>query len=229
MEKVKNRSEIAKEDQWNLDSIYNSEAEFFKDLEEIEKDIDDLGKKKDSFLENSTNFKDTVLLDNKISRKLDKLATYASLLNSEDLNNDHYQELVGKINVVSQNYSLQFAYFELLVLKEKKEKILSFVDEEKELHPFLHYFDDFMRYQGHTLSLEEERLIAAFSKVIAAGSEAADYLMDADMRFGNIINENNEEVELTSSNYSIFIRSKDRRVRKDAFNKFLTKSASSCQ
>ena len=33
MEKVKNRSEIAKEDQWNLDSIYNSEAEFFKDLE----------------------------------------------------------------------------------------------------------------------------------------------------------------------------------------------------
>ena len=42
------------------------------------------------------------------------------------------------------------------------------------------------------------------------------------MKFGLIKDENNEEVELTESNYSVFLHSKDRRVRKEAFNKILT-------
>lgn len=38
------------------------------------------------------------------------------------------------------------------------------------------------------------------------------------MTFGTIKNEDNKEVELTDTNYSIYIKSKDRRVRKEAFD-----------
>ena len=38
------------------------------------------------------------------------------------------------------------------------------------------------------------------------------------MKFPDIVDEKGNSVEFTESNYSIFIRSKDRRVRKDAFN-----------
>ena len=45
-------------------------------------------------------------------------------------------------------------------------------------------------------------------------------LTNSDMKFGNIIDEDGNEVELTDSNYSIYYRSNDRRVRKDAFDKY---------
>src|SRR5699024_8273744 len=44
-----------------------------------------------------------------------------------------------------------------------------------------------------------------------------DFLMDTDMKFGTIKDENDKEIELTSSNYSTLLYSKNRRVRKDAF------------
>ena len=43
-------------------------------------------------------------------------------------------------------------------------------------------------------------------------------LSNADMTFPVIKDENNNSVELTEGNYSIFIRSKDRRVRQEAFS-----------
>jgi len=42
-------------------------------------------------------------------------------------------------------------------------------------------------------------------------------LSDADMKFPNIKDENGQEVELSEANYRSFLDSKDRRVRKDAF------------
>ena len=42
-------------------------------------------------------------------------------------------------------------------------------------------------------------------------------LTNADLSFGKIKDENNHEVELTEGNYSSFIKSKDRRVREEAF------------
>ena len=42
-------------------------------------------------------------------------------------------------------------------------------------------------------------------------------MTNADMKFGNIKDEDGEEVELTEGNYSSFIKSKDREVRKEAF------------
>ena len=42
-------------------------------------------------------------------------------------------------------------------------------------------------------------------------------LSNADMKFGFLNDEEGDEVELTEENYSVFIRSKDRKVRETAF------------
>ena len=44
-------------------------------------------------------------------------------------------------------------------------------------------------------------------------------LTNADMTFDKIEDEDGNEVELTEGNYSSFIRSKNRKVRKEAFKK----------
>ena len=55
------------------------------------------------------------------------------------------------------------------------------------------------------------------SKIFNNDERTYDLLKDSDITFGNITDEEGNEVELTCSNYSIYIESKDREVRKNAF------------
>ena len=219
MEKVLERSEVKKEDTWDVESIYRSIKDWQEDYEDCRSKITNLEEQKDSFLKDSKHFKDFILLSDKVERQLDKIYVYANLRNNEDTTNTTYQELLGKGLNLYQEYSEKTNFVVPLILKEDKKKIESFIESEEELAPFCHTIEDILRYQGHNLSEVEEKVIAAYNTVLSSASKTADMLMDADMRFGNIKDEDGRKVELTQSNYGIYLRSNDRRVRKDAFEK----------
>jgi len=67
-----------------------------------------------------------------------------------------------------------------------------------------------------------EELLASASDCLDAPSAIHNMLTNADMTFGKIKDEEGNEVELTEGNYSSFIRSKDRNVRKAAFEKLFS-------
>ena len=219
MEKVLERSEVKKENTWDVESIYQNVEDWQKDYTECRKEITYLEGQKEEFLKNAKNFKEFILLSDKVERQLEKIYVYANLKNNEDMANTKYQELLGKGSNLYQEYSEKTNFVVPLILKEDKKKIESFIESEEELPPFCHTIEDILRYQGHNLSEVEEKVIAAYNTVLSSASKTADMLMDADMRFGNILDEEENEVELTQSNYGIYIRSNDRRVRKDAFEK----------
>lgn len=219
MEKVLERSEVKKEDTWDVESIYRSIKDWQEDYDDCRSKITNLEEQKDTFLKDSKHFKDFILLSDNVERQLEKIYVYANLRNNEDTTNTTYQELLGKGLNLYQEYSEKTNFVVPLILKEDKKKIESFIDSEEELHPFRHTIEDILRYQGHNLSEVEEKVIAAYNTVLSSASKTADMLMDADMRFGNIKDEDGRKVELTQSNYGIYLRSNDRRVRKDAFEK----------
>lgn len=219
MEKVLERSEVKKEDTWDVESIYRSIKDWQEDYDDCRSKITNLEEQKDTFLKDSKHFKDFILLSDKVERQLEKIYVYANLRNNEDTANTTYQELLGKGLNLYQEYSEKTNFVVPLILKEDKKKIESFIDSEEELAPFRHTIEDILRYQGHNLSEVEEKVIAAYNTVLSSASKTADMLMDADMRFGNIKDEDGRKVELTQSNYGIYLRSNDRRVRKDAFEK----------
>ena len=219
MEKVLERSEVKKEDTWDVESIYRSIKDWQEDYDDCRSKITNLEEQKDTFLKDSKHFKDFILLSDNVERQLEKIYVYANLRNNEDTANTTYQELLGKGLNLYQEYDEKTNFVVPLILKEDKKKIESFIDSEEELHPFRHTIEDILRYQGHNLSEVEEKVIAAYNTVLSSASKTADMLMDADMRFGNIKDEDGRKVELTQSNYGIYLRSNDRRVRKDAFEK----------
>ena len=219
MEKVLERSEVKKEDTWDVESIYRSIKDWQEDYDDCRSKITNLEEQKDSFLKDSKHFKDFILLSDNVERQLEKIYVYANLRNNEDTTNTTYQELLGKGLNLYQEYSEKTNFVVPLILKEDKKKIESFIDSEEELAPFRHTIEDILRYQGHNLSEVEEKVIAAYNTVLSSASKTADMLMDADMRFGNIKDEDGRKVELTQSNYGIYLRSNNRRVRKDAFEK----------
>ena len=217
MEKVLDRSEVKKENQWDLERIYQNVDYWQEDYDKCKSLLDELLDLKEHFLDDSKHFKDFILLDDKLERLLEKVYVYASLKNNEDLTNPQYQELIGKSLNLYQEIGEKTNFVRPAILKEDKNKILGFIDEEKELEPFRYTIMTLLRYKDYSLSEKEEKIISAYATVLDSASKTFDMLRGADMRFGNILDEEGREVELTESSYSIFLRSHDRNVRKNAF------------
>ena len=216
MEKLKTREELKKEDCWDLESVYKNIDDYNKDYNIVKVNISILKNRQETFLNNSKNFKEFLELDSMTSRLMAKLYTYAARKNDEDTGKAIYQELYGKINNLYQEYTEATSFVTPMILETDDSTIKKYLDEEK-LDDFKHTILDILRYKKHSLTKEEEKVVSAYSKVLDSSSETADYLMDTDMRFGYLKDENNEEIELTTSNYSTLLLSKDRRVRRVAF------------
>ena len=217
MDKLLKREEVKVTDKWDIESVYKNLDDYNKDYNVVKDNIDKLRNIQNTFLNNSTSFKEFLLIDSKTSRLIAKLYTYAARKYDEDTGNAIYQELYFKINNLYQTYSEATSFVVPMILEQDKDTIIGYLDKEQELSSFRHQILDVLRYKEHTLSKEEEHIITAFSKVLDSSSDTADFLMDTDMKFGTIKDEEGKEVELTSSNYSTFLSSKNRDVRKEAF------------
>ena len=217
MDKLLKREEVKVTDKWDIESVYGSLDLYNKDYNIVKNNIDKLRDMQDTFLNSSTSFKEFLLIDSKTSRLIAKLYTYAARKYDEDTGNATYQELYFKINNLYQSYGEATSFVVPMILEQDKDTIIGYLDKEQELSSFRHQILDVLRYKEHTLTKEEEHIITAFSKVLDSSSDTADFLMDTDMKFGTIKDENGKQVELTSSNYSTFLSSKNRDVRKEAF------------
>ena len=63
----------------------------------------------------------------------------------------------------------------------------------------------------------EEKLLAAFQKERGTVSDIYETFTASDLTFGKIKDENGKEVELTDTNYSLYMKSQNPEVRRSAF------------
>ena len=217
--KQKRRDEIDINDTWDLTYIFKDEKEFNDSLKKVKKMISDITKFKGKLLESSDMLLSYLKYDDNMERSLYKLYYYAHLSLDVDTTNVISQEREGKVTNLIQEYSILSSFVLPELLKGDYEKIKKYIKKNSELEKYAFNLENIYRYQGHSLSDEQEEMLSHLSKSFIA-NETFEALTDADMTFPNIT-VNGEEVELTESNYNTYIRSGSRNVRKDAFDKLL--------
>ena len=107
-------------------------------------------------------------------------------------------------------------------------ELLAMPEEELEAlmkDPEMKDFDATLRAvllaKPHTLTKEEERLVAMMGEVAEAPDAIFTSLTEADLHFPSIRMPDGTEQELTEGNYSSFIRAEDRDVRRQAFQNIM--------
>ena len=219
MDHIKERREVPKEFQWNLERIFKTDEEFQKEIEAVRKQIDEFAKLEGHTTENAEMFYRSITAGNEIERRLNKLYTYASMKSDEDVANTENQ--AKKEQVVNlYNYASSQMYFQTPeLLNTEKEVIESFYQEEPKLLEHKSNIEEVYRYKPHTLPKEEEKLLSNLSSAFGNDETTYGYLTDSDLDFGTIHDENGVEVPLTDTNFSIYIKSPKREVRKEAFER----------
>lgn len=218
----KTRDEIETKYTWDLTLIYKTDEYFEKDYERVSKEINDITRYKGILVKSASNLLGYLKLSNELERKLYKLYYYANLKNDQDTTNTKYQAMLGKVKNLLTKFEELDAYAQPELMSIDYSLIEKYYEEEKELKEYEFVLSNLFRFKKHILSKEVEEVLSSLSNSLNNSSETYELLTDSDMKFGKILDENNEEVELTESNYSVFLHSKDRRVRKEAFNKILT-------
>lgn len=219
MDHIKERREVPKEFQWNLERIFKTDEEFQKEIETVRKQIDEFAKLEGHTTENAEMFYRSITAGNEIERRLNKLYTYASMKSDEDVANTENQ--AKKEQVVNlYNYASSKMYFQTPeLLNTEKEVIESFYQAEPKLLEHKTNIEEVYRYKPHTLPKEEEKLLSNLSSAFGNDETTYGYLTDSDLDFGTIHDENGVEVPLTDTNFSIYIKSPKREVRKEAFER----------
>ncbi|MCT8975347.1 oligoendopeptidase F [Clostridium sp. CX1] len=214
--KLKTREQIDQKYKWKVEKIYeNIDAweEDFKRLKDMAPELTSYSGK----LMEGKELLNYMKLDEEVSRLAGKLAVYAHLKNDEDTANPTYQALRDKIYSYFAELKSMQSFFIPELLSIPEEAIRKEIEKLPELKIYSFFIEDILKMKPHVLTREKEELIAAVSDCLQAPDKIYSMLSDADMTFPVIKDENNNDVELTEANYGGFIQSRDRRVRKDAF------------
>src|SRR5699024_5238201 len=111
--------------------------------------------------------------------------------------------------------TMSFIVPEILSMDETT--IDKFLKENEDLQLYKKVLDDISRQRAHILSEKEEALLSEASETLDAASNTFEMLSNADIRFPEIKDEEGEKTELTQGRYINFMESKNREVRKGAF------------
>lgn len=210
------RSEISDKYKWKLDKIYSDDSVWQEEFDNLKKVAPEI-KKFEGKLDNADTIYDYLKLFEKNSRTAEKLLMYAYLKYYEDTSNSVYQGLKTKIDLYFGEFSSYSAFFEPEILSMDSEKLKNMIKESSKLQEYSFIFDKLLTQKEHILSKEIEEVLALASDTMSAPDNIRGALSDTDMKFPLIKDENGIVVQLTEENYSSYIRSKDRRVREEAF------------
>lgn len=221
MNKQKRRSEISDKFKWDLKTIYKSDDDFYKEYDKVSKMIQELNT--ENVFESGESLYNYLKSNDEIDVLIDKLYTYAHLNNDSDTTVSLYDEMTKKVLNLYDEMSKKNSFFEPELLRLNYSKIEEFYENFPKLKEYEILLKEMFRFKTHTLNKNEERLMTELSKALRASSETYEKLTDTDMTFGFIKDESGKKVELTESNYGIYLQSKKRSVRRSAFKKLLKK------
>ena len=215
---LKKRGEIREKDKWAVNEIYSCDEEWEREYKELQEEAPKL-KDFEGKLGDAKVLEEYFEVNEKTSRKAEKIYVYAHLRSDEDTSNTTYQAMMNKIDAYMAEYATYTAYVVPEILALPDGTIEKLMNENKGLEPYKFLIENILKEKPHVLDKKEEELLAAASDCLDAPSSIHNIMTNADMKFGNIKDEDGEEVELTEGNYSSFIKSKDRNVRKAAIER----------
>ncbi|HCQ5627233.1 TPA: oligoendopeptidase F [Clostridioides difficile] len=210
------RSTIEEKYKWKIDKMYSSKEEIEKDISKVKNLIQEVKEYKGKLSESKENLYKVLNISENASRIVQNLYVYTHMKQHEDTRINDNQGRATKTEMLSTDLGVATFYIVPEILAIEENKLSEYLKDEK-LSFYTKYIKDILRDKPHTLSEREEEILAATSELSTIPENVYDMLAYADMEFPEIEDEEGNKVKLSHSNYSLFIKSKNSRVRKDAF------------
>ncbi|MBE6977108.1 MAG: oligoendopeptidase F [Ruminococcaceae bacterium] len=215
--KIRQRCEIPEEDKWAVEDIYPSDEAWEAEAATIEQEkqflmsfAGHLADSADKLYEYLTNME-------RVDQVVSKLAGYSMRRADEDTRVAAYQAMVGKLMgmAVALGAATSFENPEIMAIPD--ETLDRFYAEKPELERYRRYLTNLRRMKAHSLSAQEERLLAAAGEMAQAPDNIYGMFADADMKFEDAVDAQGKSHPLSQGTFVALESGSDRVLRKSAY------------
>jgi len=214
------RNQIEEKYKWDIRDVYENEQAWESDYNWVEQNIAQYDKYKGKLNETAKELLDCLQLDEKIKKKLGYLWLYTRLLRDVDMRVDKYQKMWARYSSLDTKVEVSRSFIQPEIILIPEETIQKFMNEKSELKIYDHFFNTMACRKKHTLSKNNEELLAKVSKMIENPYGVFSSLVYAELPFPVIQNDKGEDIQLNRSTSWRARSSQDRNYRKRGYEEY---------
>lgn len=211
--------------QWDLTDIFTNPEEFKTTKQTLLNELKQIEQYKGKVTNSAQNLLEIYELYEKALQKFEKLYAYGMLTYHLDMANQEGIRLFKEVEALSTEIKTATSFITPEITYANEKQIKEYLSTMPELKRYERDILDTLEKKKYILSQQEENLLANYAELFSSPENVFDVLTNAEFKLGTLTNEKGEEVELTDSNYTVHLKSKNESVRKQAFTLMYKKYA----
>ncbi len=217
---MRQRSEVPKEQTWRLEDLYPSDHAWRQAKSDLAGRLDHILQYRGTLTQSPSQLLACLKTNSDILKELGRLHSYASMKSDEDTRNATYLALKQEIQQLVTEYDTRASFIEPEVVTLDKDKLESFITAEGGLQVYRLYLFDILRSKAHTLSQEEEKILARAGQMAGGPGSIYTVFSNAEMPYPEITLSDGATVVLNKSGYALHRASPSRADREAVFQAF---------
>ncbi len=213
------RADIPSQEKWDLTHIYANVAEWEKGYQRAEEYIEEL-KQFNGKIHDGAALLQFLRKQEELSNIFTLVYAYAKLGNDLDTRDPETQALLKRAESLSYKLREATSFFLPFLLSLDEKTLRDYIEEQEGLRYFEKDLFETFRYKPHVLSKEKEELLSQMGEAFGVPGNVYKMLNNADIRFGEVTNDQGEKVELTRGMYSKLLKDQDRKKRQEAYKAY---------
>ena len=198
----RDRSKIPDSLKWNLADIYASDAAWRGAKEAFAAELPTLGRFKGKLTATAGSLADGLDRLFALDKELSRLFVYASMEADQDTRDSQREGMRQEMTQLAATFGAQAAYIEPEVLKAGKATVERFLASEPRLKVYRVYLEDILRREAHTLTDNEEKLLADAGPLAQGPSGTYNILSNADFPYPSVTLSDGRSVKLDQASYN---------------------------
>ncbi len=219
MKTYSSREEVPASEKWNLEDIFQTPHLWEEAYQTIGDKIEELADFNGKIVDAQSLY-NYLLLNEEVSYIFKKVYVYAMLHVDLDTRDSTAQALLDRSKQLSVKLSSANSFFMPFLLSLKEETLKNYIAEISGLKYFEEDLFEAYRYKNHILSKEKEEVLSQLGDALSTPSSTFGMINNADIKFGDVTNEDGEKVELTRGMYSKLIEDQNRDKRLEAYKSY---------
>ncbi|MFN0151264.1 MAG: oligoendopeptidase F [bacterium] len=217
--KIPQRSEIDARYKWSVEDLYPDDSLWESDFASVESMLSRVPSHSGRLGESGPTLLEFLRLRDAVEELAEKLAVFASLRRDEDMRVGRFQSMADRATGLAARAGEAFSFVEPELLALPDGRIAELVRGTPGLALYAHALDNVLRRKPHTLAGAEERLLAMGVESAMTPSVVFGMFNNADLRYGTVLDEEGNEIELTKARHAVLQNSMNRAVREASWRR----------
>jgi oligoendopeptidase F len=220
MAAVQPRSEVAREETWDLEHVYPSEEAWNEAYRDVEQQLQELARFRGHLSDGPQTLLEWFETSDRLQRTVRRVHLYANMLHTSDTGDERGVALFDRARALLARTGAATAFVEPEIIATGFDTLRGWLRQEPRLQLYQHYLEVLEKQQEHVRSAEVEEVLGLVRDPFGTSQATHGVLVDTDLTFAPARRSNGEAVPFAQGTYHSLMQDTDRELRRTAWESY---------